>query len=518
MLGQNFKSDFNKEPEKQSWEEVPLRSSVKSVVFRLDFGEQVGLGHLARCSYLSKTFRSLGYRTLLLFGANSKVSRNFSGHFLEAFSAIEMLAGPDASACKAGKFFLERIVDWAPDLVVLDHYGASSEFIASIRNVAPVLAVDDGEQEGDVDYSVAYGISSASLAADKEILAGRLVGSKFALVTGFSEFSIEDPTSHQAAVTVSLGGGDTGGQAVLVAEAILGKMGERHGYLTARGLRSCQLNFVGPKNTFRAKPGVPLRELLAQSHRAVVTGGVSLMEAVAQGIPSVAFVTAKNQLNGLKLFRDSRDVVIAESLDFFSSEDFAIWWSRYEDPAEVKRAQLLLRSTVDSFGPLRVAMAVGLVDRSKVSLRRAYEADLPILFGWRQELDPKSGQSGFGQLQASEHLEWFERMEREGGKIWISEISGLPVGQVRIHRDQELQKSLLSYSVDALFRGRGIGASMLKQLFSAAEFPQQLWAKVHSSNLPSIKVLSAFGFQLRDRDNEGFHWMSRGAAVSGNVD
>ena len=492
-------------------------SKVKSVVFRLDFGKEVGLGHLSRCSYLARTLESLGYRTILMFGPNTKGSRNLSRHFLEAFSAYEMLSGSDASVIRAERFFLERISQCAPDLLILDHYAASSEFVAALRQLTPVLAIDDGEQSLDVDYSVAYGGVPTTRASDKRLLSGRLVGSKFALVTGNSEFRIEDVPREQAAVIVSLGGGRTSGQAVSVAEAILPQMGAAYGFLTATGLRSYGSSFIGPKKTFRPKPGFSLNELLSKSQRAIVTGGVSLVEALAQGTPPVAIVTAQNQLNGLIGLRDLSDLMVAESLEFFSSEGFRIWWARYEDITERKRAELELRSVVDSFGPLRVAVTVGLTGNNSASLRRASEADLPILLRWRRELDPNSGRARLGEIDATEHLEWFQRMEKEGATIWIYEISGLPVGQVRLHKDHKLQRVVLSYSVDELFRGRGLGAAMLGQLVSAGDFPKAVWARVHSTNLPSLRILSVCGFRPQNQDNDGFEWMLRSPTVSGSV-
>lgn len=484
-----------------------MQSASKTVVFRLDFDDKIGLGHLSRCSYLATALQTLGHRTLLLLGPGTNALKGVAAHFLEAFSSHHMLSGPDSCVQRAESTFLDKLSGWHPDLIVLDHYGSSSDFVAAIRQSAPVLIIEDGDQRLDADYILAYGSSGASFAPNSKILARRLVGSKFTLAKGFSDFRIEDLSSDHAEVTVSLGGGSTDAQGVAVAKAVIENIGSGYGYLTGRGLSSSGLSFVGPKEAFRGRPRVKLSALLSKSRRAIVTGGVSLMEALAQGIPSIAFVTAKNQLDGLERFQDLQDVLVADSLEFFSSQEFQMWWSRYEEPSERKRAELLLRSTVDSFGPLRVAMAVGLCDSTNVSLRRASEADLPILLGWRRELDASSGQSSAGAIQAAEHLEWFAQMKREGALIWIAEITGLPVGQVRIHRDQESQREVLSYSVDQLFRGRGIGTSLLNQALKRAEFQNEVWAKVHASNIPSLKTLSNSGFHFMEQGNEGFIWM-----------
>ena len=498
---------FQRKARTTDGEDFGLPSASKTIVFRLDFDDKIGLGHLSRCSYLATALQSLGYRTVLLLGPSANGSQGVAAHFLEAFSSHQMLSGPDSCVQSAESTFLERISGCHPDLIVLDHYGASPDFVAAIRQFAPVLLIEDGDRGLDADYILAYGSPGASFTPNNQIPAGRLVGSKFTLVKGSSDFRIEDLSSDRAEVTVSLGGGISDGQGIPVARAVIAKIGEGYGYLTGRDLSSSGLGFIGPKETFRDRSGFKLSALLSESRRAIVSGGVSLMEAVAHGIPSVAFVTARNQLEGLKRFQDSHDVLVADSLEFFSSQEFQTWWSRYEEPSVRKRAELFLMSTVDSFGPLRVALAVGLCDSTKISLRRASEADLPILLGWRQELDASSVQSGAGETQAAEHLEWFTRMEREGAQIWISEISGLPVGQVRIHRDQQSQRDVLSYSVDQLFRGRGFGTSMLNQVLNRSESPNEVWAKVHTSNIPSLKTLSTCGFRVMHQDSEGFIWM-----------
>jgi len=96
------------------------------------------------------------------------------------------------------------------------------------------------------------------------------------------------------------------------------------------------------------------------------------------------------------------------------------------------------------------------------SLREATAGDLDLLYEWRN--DPATRRNSFdqGEVDRAGHRAWLERKlaARDRTRIWIMMSDDLPVGQVRYDRDGSAAE--ISVSIDSRFRGRGLGAAILR--------------------------------------------------------
>jgi ribosomal protein S18 acetylase RimI-like enzyme len=94
------------------------------------------------------------------------------------------------------------------------------------------------------------------------------------------------------------------------------------------------------------------------------------------------------------------------------------------------------------------------------------------------------------------HTDWFKKFLSHPGKhLFIAELNGLPVGQIRFEPiDNRLR---LSYAVDPLFRGRGIGREIVeigvREIRRIA--PNPILAEVRAENQASLRVFRALGFE-----------------------
>jgi RimJ/RimL family protein N-acetyltransferase len=99
----------------------------------------------------------------------------------------------------------------------------------------------------------------------------------------------------------------------------------------------------------------------------------------------------------------------------------------------------------------------------ELTLRRATVADADLLLDWRN--DPTTrGQSGdTSELSLEPHRAWLaDRLARvDDVRIFIAEVDGVPVAQLRVERDQG-RRGVVSVSVDRRARGRGVGTRAIE--------------------------------------------------------
>lgn len=137
-------------------------------------------------------------------------------------------------------------------------------------------------------------------------------------------------------------------------------------------------------------------------------------------------------------------------------------------------------------------------------LRPAVEADRDRVLAWRN--DPMSvGYSRSGsKVTESDHRAWFAlRLESPGGRLWIADIDGRPVGQVRV--DVTTGVGQVAFAVDPGCRGQGYGTEILRRLGTTlgADYQVQLLrAFVNRSNEPSERAFLAAGYLVVDRDGD----------------
>ena len=470
-------------------------NSTKQVLFRLDFGGAIGLGHLARCAYLSKALTRLGHSTVLMSDVTGTGASDRAAKFVDLFSEFIGLNSRDSSLDIPSESIIRLMSEASPELIIVDHYAATEPFLSQLRAVAPVLAISDGSTPRNADFVLKYGTDELlpmSGAPQSPVI---LSGKQFSLVNAAHGFSIEQGVKVATEVVISLGGGPQRALIENVVEKVRSLDASGSGVILGP-MKVLSLSNHGESNKLRLEFGSDqfLPELLSSSRRAIVTGGVSLLEAIAQGVPAVALVTAENQLHGLNVLSQSEHVIVAKDLDFFKSSAFVDWWHWYDSYVERKNAELSLRSMVDSYGPDRVALGIGLGAKSELKLREATESDVPILFRWRNEAVSGTGTQAGATVLPQEHIAWFKGISETNSKLWIAEFSGLPVGQVRFAKGSHFEGLELSYSIDQHFRGRGFGTRILRMATAQPEIVDNIWARVHRENITSIRALVSAGF------------------------
>ena len=279
--------------------------ATNNVLFRVDAGPEIGLGHLQRCLSLALALQRRDTTCVFLRSADPTVQDQVaaSGFHTERLDGVEPGNSGDL------KQTLAMLARYRCDAVVVDSYHVEADYLGRLRAAGLfVVAVDDLARYPFPCQLVVNGGAYAPQMPYRALLGDTtfLLGAQYALLR--PEFwNIPTRTVRDTVRTllVTLGGADPhnlmpgflglldGLPADFTVTAIVGPFFENRAAVehTARGcLRVVQL-VDGPES---------LRDLMLEADLAVSAGGQTLYELAATGTPTVAVEVANNQAPNLK--------------------------------------------------------------------------------------------------------------------------------------------------------------------------------------------------------------------------
>lgn len=143
-----------------------------------------------------------------------------------------------------------------------------------------------------------------------------------------------------------------------------------------------------------------------------------------------------------------------------------------------------------------------LFNNQQYTLRRATAADAALYFGWAN--DPAVRQFAIHPepIAWDTHAAWFARRLQDADSYLyvLSTASGELVGQVRVEFDGPGQPGLIDYSVAAAYRGRGLGAVLLRRALQRLRHDRPHLAgnavlgQVQVGNVASARVFEGLRF------------------------
>lgn len=138
-------------------------------------------------------------------------------------------------------------------------------------------------------------------------------------------------------------------------------------------------------------------------------------------------------------------------------------------------------------------------------LRPARRDDAPLLLAWRNDATTVRFSGTGRRVRAEEHARWLDsRLADAGTRIWIGEVDGRPVGEVRVDVCDAVGEVDVAVAPDA--RGRGYGRGLLDALLVELRGDLQvcrLVASVHADNVASRRAFLGCGF-VADDARDGF--------------
>jgi len=263
------------------------------VAFVTEGGADVGLGHVSRCLAIARAALGEGARVTFVSPPDPRVAE-----LLRAVSESVIEQPWPTDPARA----LDALRVLRTGAIVVDSYKATPDFLSALRELAPVLAVDDtAERPLPVDVVVNGGAAADSLpyrrGADTELL----LGSRYALLDPrFADLPPRAIAERAARLLVTLGGGLSAVDleaAVGAADAVLeaGTIDVAAGpySASARDLEAIAQTGRNRVTIHRGRFG--LLELMRAADLAVTGAGMTLYELSAAGTPAITVCMADNQ-------------------------------------------------------------------------------------------------------------------------------------------------------------------------------------------------------------------------------
>ena len=314
----------------------------RRVLFRCDAGAipEIGTGHLVRDLLLAERLQARGV-TVAVTGRFDDVARAQI-----AASGIELISAgndePEADILR------RAVVRFAPQILVLDRLDSDADAVAAVRSSVPVIiSLDD--------------LGSGARLAD--VVVNAMVGDPDAPFAGLDYAIVPRPQPVEPAaggpVVISLGGHDHGD----------------YGREIARGLAAAQVDrevvWIVGRPVEDAPDGVTLlerphdfSERLRSASVAVVNGGLTLVEACANGVATVAVAQYDHQRRTIGRLASRGAVVAVDAADGdIAAETVGVVRGLLDDEPRCAALRSRGPAVVDGGGVDRVADLLMVFDR-----------------------------------------------------------------------------------------------------------------------------------------------------------
>ena len=450
-----------------------------------------------RCLALAMELRRRGARVRF-------VSRPHTGHLSrraeqEGFqvSLLPAGAGPGGDAIDASQtvLALDGRVDW----IVADHYGIDASWETAVRTSTDrLLVIDDLANRPHVaDALVDQNFAGSETPRRYDALVpngcARLLGPRFALLAPeYNELRRATP-EDRTRLLIAFGGSDTANAtgealAALTSAEFAGRdvdvvLGANH----PSPQQVMDQAALRPRTEVHRNPS-SLAPLIARASASIGAGGITTWERLCLQVPSVVVTIADNQVPSISALAEAGYVRWIGSNPAVG--DYI--QGMRELPANLND----LPPLVDGLGARRVAEFMCPSTTLSASLRPARSDDASLLFDWRNEADARAQSFSQDPISWPSHRRWFDgKLNSASSEMFIGEILGLPIGQVRL--DFERDECVLSYSVDAVVRGRGWGAWLVSQAMSRTHSSRcrVVRAEVREANTASRRIFKRLGWQ-----------------------
>jgi UDP-2,4-diacetamido-2,4,6-trideoxy-beta-L-altropyranose hydrolase len=282
---------------------------MKTVFFRADGSQQIGLGHIMRCQALATGLQKRGYEATFITrrydeGIIAKIrAGGFSVHFLPPACSMEEDRQHTLALIRRSDQTSALIIDW---------YALDAAYQRAVKEAGTPLVVIDDLAQG---YFSADAVLNQNLYAAPELYSAEpytrlLLGPSYALLREeFAEWrrqprSIPERARH---ILVTLGGADPDNQTLKVVQAIAALREDikvivvvGFSYPHRKELARC---LSGKEDRFTVRSDVSrMAELIHWADLAVSAGGTTCWELACLGVPNVIVTLADNQeRNGLEL-------------------------------------------------------------------------------------------------------------------------------------------------------------------------------------------------------------------------
>ena len=332
------------------------------ILFRADGNPDIGTGHIMRCLSLADALQEQGWEIT----------------FITAEPYFQRLIQTRGSPCtvlgtaydrmeEELSIFLPIIERERPELVILDSYFVTSQYMEAIRNISRLLYIDDlNAFDYPADAVVNYNIYGPELPypQNKTYFLGPQYAPLRKEFQGLSQRNTKDRVEN---VLVSTGGTDQYHVALHCAEYLREHLPREnmifHFVLGAMNRDIVQLEQIAEDFSFIKlhRQVTDMCSLMLQCDVAISAAGTTLYELCACGLPTVTYILADNQIQGAQMFQKAGLMPCAGDIRedaCFLERLFELLNSLADDFAQRQRIAEQMQGAVDGRGAARLAEAI----------------------------------------------------------------------------------------------------------------------------------------------------------------
>lgn len=475
----------------------------RRIIFRADGNSQLGLGHVVRSLALAAMLRE-EFECVFAIQASSPELQEQIRKVCHGIIHLPLCA-------PAEDRFIHELDAYisAEEMVVLDGYNFNTLYQESVKaRGCPLVCIDDLQAFhffADAIINPAGGVKPHlySRASYTKLL----LGPKYALLRPpFLEVSKLERAwpEGKPALLLNMGGADPGNITLQLAKELTQKMEVQHINIVVGAAYRHMVELHSwlqdqEKVTLHHNlPAAKLRDLMQECAFAVTSAsGVAYEYAAVGGILSV-LQTADNQdaLYNFLLetgvahkYEELPHLLNNTSLKKKFQEQVATQRRHFDGHSDVRLKQLFRKLSLGA----------------SLYLRNATEDDMMQLFNWAS--DPEVRKNSFNKkpITLENHTRWFHAvMEDEQTILYIAEANGMPVAHIRFNISAG--KAMISYLIDADYRGQGLGLHLLKKgvqaLTAQRTDVEQIEGLVQRENVASVRSFEKAGYSYGQPDRE----------------
>lgn len=332
------------------------------IFIRADGNPRIGTGHIMRCLSL----------------ADALCERNEDIVFVTAESYFQQLIQARGYSCiilgtaydhmeEELSIFLPLLDQDQPELVILDSYFVTPKYMETLKNIAPLLYIDDLNMfDYSADVVVNYNIYGPEVPYPKN--KKYLLGPRYApLRKEFQGLGRRVVREQAENVLISTGGTDQYHVALRCAE-YLQKHPPREKMVFHFVLGAMNQDMAELKRIAEELPFIRLHcqvtdmcSLMLQCDAAVSAAGTTLYELCACGLPTVTYILADNQIQGAEAFQKAGLMPCVGDIRVdvnFPEHLFRTLNTLADDYVLRRRVSEQMQKTVDGNGTEHLEMAI----------------------------------------------------------------------------------------------------------------------------------------------------------------
>ncbi|GAB3824516.1 UDP-2,4-diacetamido-2,4,6-trideoxy-beta-L-altropyranose hydrolase [Hymenobacter jeollabukensis] len=499
------------------------RPDLPRLVLRADGNPRIGLGHVMRLLALADMLRPDFRTTFVIQEPSAELLALLTAAVDEV---VEMTAQPAAGE----PAWLAQHVLQPDDILILDGYGFEYNYQQDVRpHVARLVCLDDLHSfpsAANLVINPAGGVSAADY--DLRQPGARLLsGPAYAPLRPAFLAAAASAAKRQPAepdtILICLGGADPSQQTQRVAEALLALASVRQvnavvgsayqGWDALQQWATDQPRLLLHRN-LAAADLVALMQLCGAAVCAPSTvsyeycasgGGLLFTQPLADNQRGIDRFLREQ---GLALPYHSAANVLTSGEAARVAERMRLAQHQHFDGRVAERIRRAFAELAAADSPAEQgAVATSAASPSTaapdgLTIRRATADDARLYFDWANDPAVRRNAVHTEPIEWEGHVGWFgRRLADSAAYLYVLEQDGTPVGQVRIEFDGEhvAASGIIDYSVDAAWRGRGLGTAILhralQQLRQDRAGDWTVVGQVKPQNEASARVFERLGFR-----------------------